>query len=149
VLVVGAVEIRGEGSGRLRLGIVPAATQTALTTFVRGNVADGAQVFTDGLPSYTPLSSLGYDHRPEVEEGKRNLRNILPRIHRVFSNLKTWLKGTHHGVGAKNLDVYLREYEFRFNRRRTPMAAFQSLLGLTSQHEPQPVRRRGAQTVRS
>jgi hypothetical protein len=25
---------------------------------------------------------------------------------------------------------------FRFNRRRTPMAAFQSLLGLTSEHGP-------------
>jgi hypothetical protein len=25
---------------------------------------------------------------------------------------------------------------FRFNRRRTPMAAFQSLLGLTAQHPP-------------
>jgi hypothetical protein len=25
---------------------------------------------------------------------------------------------------------------FRFNRRHTPMAAFQSLLGLTAQHAP-------------
>ena len=142
VLVVGAVEVRGEGSGRIRLGIIPAATQAALTTFIRGNVTDGAQVFTDGLSSYAPLASLGYDHRTEMEEEKRDHRNILPRIHRVFSNLKTWIKGTHHGVDAKNLEVYLREFEFRFNRRRTPMAAFQSLLGLTTQHEPQPVRRR-------
>lgn len=142
VLIVGAVEVRGEGSGRIRLGIIPAATQAALTTFIRGNVTDGAQVFTDGLSSYAPLASLGYDHRTEIEDENRDHRNILPRIHRVFSNLKTWIKGTHHGVDAKNLEVYLREFEFRFNRRRTPMAAFQSLLGLTSQHEPQPVRRR-------
>jgi transposase-like protein len=149
VLVVGAVEVRGEGSGRLRLGVIPAATQAALTTFIRGNVTDGARVFTDGLSSYAPLTSFGYDHRTEIDDEKCNHRTILPRIHRVFSNLKTWLKGTHHGVGAKNLEVYLREFEFRFNRRRTPMAAFQSLLGLTSQHEPQPVRRRRADTVRS
>ena len=58
VLVVGAVAVRGEGSGRLRLGIIPAATQAALTTFIRGNVADGARVFTDGLSSYTPLAGL-------------------------------------------------------------------------------------------
>lgn len=149
VLVIGAVEVRGEGSGRLRLAVIPAATQAALTTFVRGNVAAGAQVITDGLPGYAPLASLGYEHRPEIEDGKRNPRNILPRIHRVFSNLKTWLKGTHHGVGAKNLEIYLREFEFRFNRRRTPMAAFQSLLGLTSQHEPQPVRRRREDSLRT
>jgi hypothetical protein len=30
------------------------------------------------------------------------------------------------------LQVYLDEFAFRFNRRRTPMAAFQTLLGLAS-----------------
>jgi hypothetical protein len=29
-----------------------------------------------------------------------------------------------------------RPYVFRFNRRGTPMAAFQTLLGLGTQHEP-------------
>ena len=54
----------------------------------------------------------------------------------MFSNLKAWLTGTHHGVGQQHLQHYLNEYMFRFNRRRTPMAAFQSLLGLTSKHGP-------------
>ena len=59
---------------------------------------------------------------------------ILPRVHRVFGNLQTWLRGTHHGVSGKHLQAYLDEFVFRFNRRRTPMAAFQTLLGLGSQH---------------
>jgi hypothetical protein len=50
------------------------------------------------------------------------------------SRLQTWLRGTHHGVSGKHLQAYLDEFVFRFNRRRTPMAAFQSLLGLGS-HE--------------
>ena len=66
----------------------------------------------------------------------RNAAELLPRVHRTFSNLETWLKGTHHGVGAKHLPHYLDEFVFRFNRRRTPMAAFQSLLGLSMQHPP-------------
>jgi hypothetical protein len=57
-------------------------------------------------------------------------------LNRVFSNLKTWLAGTHHGVSPKHLPHYVNEFVFRFNRRRTPMAAFQSLLGLTAQHTP-------------
>lgn len=48
----------------------------------------------------------------------------LPRIHRVFGDLKTWLRGTHHGVGHRHLQADLDEFAFRFNRRRTPMAAF-------------------------
>jgi hypothetical protein len=57
-------------------------------------------------------------------------------VHRVISNLKSWLQGTHRGVSTDQLQVYLDEYVFRFNRRRTPMAAFQTLLGLGSAQPP-------------
>ena len=39
-------------------------------------------------------------------------------------------------VSSKHLPHYVNEFVFRFNRRRKPMAAFQSLLGLTTQHAP-------------
>ena len=61
---------------------------------------------------------------------------VLPRAHRAISNFKSWLRGTHRGVSAEHLQVYLDEFIFRYNRRRTPMAAFQTLLGLSSQHPP-------------
>ena len=60
----------------------------------------------------------------------------MPRAHRAASNLKTWLQGTHRGVSTEHLPVYLDEFVFRHNRRRTPMAAFQTLLGLGALHEP-------------
>ncbi|NGZ11706.1 MAG: DDE transposase, partial [Nitrospira sp. LK70] len=31
---------------------------------------------------------------------------------------------------------YLDEFVFRFNRRKTPMAAFQTLLGISAQKSP-------------
>ncbi len=61
---------------------------------------------------------------------------LLPRIHQEFGNLQTWLRGTHHGVSNKHLPAYLDEFAFRFNRRRTPMAAFQTLLGLGGRRTP-------------
>jgi len=39
-------------------------------------------------------------------------------------------------VSSEQLQVYLDEFTFRFNRRRTPMAAFQTLLGLGSTQPP-------------
>ena len=39
-------------------------------------------------------------------------------------------------MGADQLPVYLDEFVFRWHRRRNPMAGFQTLLGLGSQHEP-------------
>jgi len=53
-------------------------------------------------------------------------------IHIAFSNLKTWLLGTHHGVSHHYLQAYLNEFVFRFNRRFYPMTAFNSALGLAA-----------------
>ena len=133
-MVIGAVEIRGEGSGRVRLAILSSATRATLEAFIVANVEPGGVVHTDGFPAYRHVVELGYEHETELSGGKRNPRGVLPRIHRVFSNLKTWLKGTHHGVSTDHLAAYLHEFEFRFNRRHTPMAAFQTLLGLSGHH---------------
>jgi hypothetical protein len=46
------------------------------------------------------------------------------------------LIGTHHGVSRDQLQVYLDEFVFRHNRRRLPMASFQTLLGLGAGHKP-------------
>ena len=135
-IVVGAVEVRdGGGSGRIRLAVVEDLSATSLTAFVTAAVKPGNTVLTDGWQGYAPLRHA-YDHRPSTVGELRNASKLLPRVHRTFANLKTWLKGTHHGVSAKHLPHYADEFVFRFNRRRTPMAAFQSLLGLTTQHAP-------------
>ena len=42
----------------------------------------------------------------------------MPRVHRVASLLKRWLLGTPQGaVRPRQLDYYLDEFTFRFNRR--------------------------------
>ena len=134
-LVGGAVEIR-TASGRVRLQVVPDASGPSLTGFVKLNVEPGSTVVTEGWPSYAPLAAMGYRHRPRTQGNPKQAETVLPRVHRVFGNLKTWLRGTHHGVGHHHLQAYLDEFTVRFNRRRTPMAAFQPLLGLGSQQPP-------------
>ncbi len=57
-----------------------------------------------------------------------------PDAHRAVSNLKAWLHGHRSRRQHEHLAVYLDEYVFRHNRRRTPMAAFQTLLGLGAAH---------------
>ena len=134
--MVGAVEVRGIASGRVRLQVVPDASGSSLTGFVRAQVEPGTIVVTDGWRGYASLSGMGYRHRPRIQGAPQRAETLLPCVHRVFGNLKTWLRGTHHGVGNQHLQAYLDEFTFRFNRRRTPMAAFQTLLGLGSQQAP-------------
>jgi transposase-like protein len=134
-IVVGAVEVRGRGSGRIRLAVVEDLSAASLGRFVAASVQPGSTLLTDGWQGYAPLRRT-YDHRPSPVGDPKAASQLFPRVHRTFSNLKTWLKGTHHGVSSKHLPHYVDEFVFRFNRRRTPMAAFQSLLGLTTQHAP-------------
>lgn len=131
-----AIEVRGQGSGRLRLQVLENSQAKTLEAFTKATTAPGAIVRTDGLPSYNGLPKLGYDHRPRKVASVKAGEELLPRVHRAVSNLKAWMHGTHRGVSDAHLQVYLDEYVFRHNRRRTPMASFQTLLGLSTQHEP-------------
>ena len=130
-----AVEVRGRGSGRLRLAVLRDASQASLTDFVRATVGPGAVVHTDGWHGYNRLDAAGYERRRRTQLAEPG-EQLLPRAHRAVSNLKAWLHGTHRGVGDPYLQVYLDEFVFRHNRRRTPMAAFQTLLGLGASHPP-------------
>ena len=134
-IVVGAVEVRGRGSGRIRLAVVEDLSAASLVPFVEASVEPGSILLADGWQGYAPLRKT-YDYRPSTVGNPKKAAKLLPRVHQTFSNLKTWLKGTHHGVSSKHLPHYVNEFVFRFNRRRKPMAAFQSLLGLTTQHAP-------------
>lgn len=135
-IVVAAVELRGQGSGRLRLGVVPDLSNTNLCGFVEEAVEPGAVVHTDAWQGYRRLDRLGYDHRPSSQRPAAPGEWLLPRAHRSISNLKAWLHGTHRDVSRVHLQVYLDEFVFRHNRRRTPMAAFQTLLGLGAHRPP-------------
>jgi len=131
--VVVAVEVRGRASGRVRLRALADASAASLLPFVHETIAPGTVVYTDGWRGYARVASRGFDHRVRLMKAGEDPSRILPHVHRVISNLKSWLRGTHHGVWPKHLQPYLDEYAFRFNRRRTPMAAFQTILGIGSQ----------------
>ena len=123
------------------MAVIQDATAVRLTGFVRDN-SPAPTVHTDAWAGYRPLARLGYtgpqqagrpsarslpgrDHAPGAE--------LMPRVHRVISNFKSWLQGAQRGDSGEHLQVYLDEYTFSFNRRRSPIAGFQTLLGLQGQ----------------
>lgn len=131
-----AIEVRGRGSGRVRLSVLEDASGCSLGSFVKASTAVGAIVHSDGWKGYNGLRKAGFDHCPRSQRAGVGEEPYLPRAHRAISNLKAWMHGTHRGVSNEHLPVYLNEFVFRHNRRGTPMAAFQTLLGLGALHEP-------------
>jgi len=55
---------------------------------------------------------------------------------RAIGNLQQWLLWTYRGVSPEQLRVSLDEFVFRHNRRRLPMAALPTLLGLGTGRKP-------------
>jgi transposase-like protein len=151
-LVLVAVEKRGKASGRLRMGVIPDFKAITLSAFIQQNVAQGSTIYTDGLKTFTGLEEAGYKHIPRSQPLRIDLRkgakSVVPLADRAIGNLQQWLIGTYHGVSRAQLQVYLDEFVFRHNRRKQPMAAFQTLLGLGAGRMPTPYRRiRGARDL--
>lgn len=156
IYVVGAVEVKerppvaegktptkamlrraGKYAGRLRLRVIPDRTHGSLLDFASQSIARESRVTTDDWGGYDRLAEeCGVYHTQIAERGDPAMaEQHLPLIHLVFSNLKTWLLGTHHSVSDQHMQAYLNEFVFRFNRRFYPFNGFRSLLGLAMANE--------------
>jgi hypothetical protein len=65
----------------------------------------------------------------------------------VFGNLKTWLRGTFHGVSPKHLQRYLDEFVYRFDRRWHEDVLSGFVLRRAMQAQPFPYHRLTAERV--
>ena len=121
----------------MRLQVLPDASAKTLGGLLSSTTEPGAIVHTDAWHGYDRLTAEGWDHRRRNQSAASpGDEPVLPRAHRAISNLKAWLHGTHRWAAPEHLQSYLNEYVFRHNRRGNPHAAFQTLLGLSSAHNP-------------
>ena len=139
-LVLVAVEKRGRGSGRVRMKVIPDFKAKTIVPFLRQNVCIGSTLYTDSLKSFEGLTEAGFKHvartQPLRSELRKGAKSAVPLADRAVGNFQQWLIGTYHGVSKPQLQVYLDEFVFRYNRRKTPAAAFQTLLGLGTGRKP-------------
>jgi transposase-like protein len=117
----GSIELDGATFGRRETGteqeiLVAEETKKNAQEFVNSSIESGSMINTDGSPSLRNLSGVDVDYQV-VGGNKEIVKSWLPWVHKMISNSKAWVIGTHHGVDAGYLDAYLAEYFFRFNRR--------------------------------
>jgi len=118
---------------------IPDFKGNTIIAFLHENVSPGSAIYTDGLKSFSGLTEAGFKHIARTQPLRSALRkgaqSAVPLADRAIGNLQQWLIGTYHGVSKPQLQVYLDEFVFRHNRRKTPAAAFQTLLGLGTGRE--------------
>lgn len=144
-LVAIAAQIDGKGIGRIHLRRISTASASPLVAFVKHAIMPGSVVITDRWEAYAELKQEGFKHRPRViNASSKTASGLLPRVHRVASLFKRWLLGTHQGaLSRKQLDSYLDEFTFRFNRRtsRYRWKLFYRLVAQAVAVEPVPYSR--------
>ena len=104
-----AVEDRGEKAGRVRMQRLRSRAVAQLVGFVTRAVEPGATIRADRASVADALAGLGYGRAPD---------GGLAHLPGVSDRLEAWLLGTHQGAASHDqLDWYLDEFTFRFNRR--------------------------------
>jgi len=134
LLIVGAVEVNSMGhAGRIRLTQIDDFSGQSLKDFVAENVTKDSVAKTDGWSGYQGLDGVTHDAHTV---GPVAAHIILPSVHRLFSNLKSWALGVYHGLRRKHLQSYLDEFTFRFNRRRYRTSAFKAIFNIATKTNP-------------
>ena len=132
------VFVAAELHGRIRMEHSPNLTIEAVKSFAKRNLSPTSQVTTDGYRSFSQKSLGSRPHHQHIQKKKRHITfDPLQQAHFALSLFKRCWIGTYHGaISRKHLQVYLDEFEFRYNRRKTVgvgrIAArlFQSLVGI-------------------
>jgi hypothetical protein len=113
--VAAAVEVRAGGEpGRVRMQRVPGPAAADLVAFVGWAVEPGTVVRSGRQDAAAALAALGYLVPAERQDEPAMAcgNDVVARLHR-------WLDATYSGaVSTAQLDWYLDEFTFRFNRRR-------------------------------
>lgn len=128
-VVLGMIE-RGEG-GTAIVKVVPDAKQATLHAEIEANVVKGSEIHADMLGGYNKLDQKGYTLRRinKAQVGYVSKQGVtVNAVENFWRHLKCSIRGTHISVSKELLEHYVKEFEYRFNRRMTPSGMLSELL---------------------
>ena len=120
-----------ERDGNLIAKVVPNQRRATLQPVVTTHVLPGGQLHTDELSSYAGLHVQGYRHMTVNHSAGEYVGfqgASVNGIENFWRHLKCSINGTHIFVSAKHLNRYVKEFEYRFNRRSAPDSMFAELI---------------------
>jgi len=120
-LVAIAVQTDTYGIHRCYAKVIENAGGDEICAFLNEKVEKGSTVKTDKWTGYKPSAN---DFN--LVQEKSNSGKTHKLVHRQIMMIKAWLRGIHHR--CKNLQDYLNEYCYRFNRLKRTNTIFHKLI---------------------
>jgi len=105
---------------KIRAKCIPNASKGELHAFIKENIAEGSTLIRDDWSGYSGIDDEGY--HSEISNASKSISedDRLPHIHLAISLIKRWILGTYQGsIDESNLQTYLEEFTFRFNRKNS------------------------------
>jgi len=123
------IGFRQRGGSILAFPIGPRRDVAAVTTMVRGTVAEGASVYTDEASWYDRLEEY-YRHRfVRHSKGHYVSDDVYTNgIESVWAIVKRAHKGIYHHWHPKNTQRYMDEIAFRLNEKGTTMETLSAIV---------------------
>ncbi|MCG8340331.1 MAG: IS1595 family transposase [Cytophagales bacterium] len=128
--VVLAIKTSDYGIHKAYAQVINGAGTKELRPFFERYIAAQACIKTAGWPGYSPLKA-SYPFSKQYPSKKGKSLQLTPRYILMF---KAWLRGIHHSV--KHLQVYLCEYNYRFNMIKQKKVIFHDLITKMVKAEP-------------
>lgn len=122
-LVVLAIERKSKGISRMYAKVIPNAGSESFRPFFEKHIDPAAHIKTDEWAGYRPLMK-DFPFLHQTPSGKKG--DNFPDMHRAIMMFKAWLRGIHHSV--RDLQAYLDEYTYRFNRNWMKAGIFDNLI---------------------
>jgi len=122
------VAISKDEKGRpqfLKMKVLDNLKGVTIGSFAKDNITLGSTIQSDAYHSYQKPLADGYTHQYEVYDSDSDM---LHWLHMVVGNAKSFLLGTYHGNCRDNLQPFLDEFCYRFNRRGFKDELFSRLL---------------------
>jgi len=132
--VVLAIEHRNGKSGRAYARVIEDYSFASLRHIFNDHISEDAFVVTDEWSGYKPLKKLYKNMSSKLSKNGQNFQTI----HIQIRNLKNWLRGTHSYCNKENLNEYLDEYFFRFNRNNFRATILEKVLERMALSPPKP-----------
>ena len=103
---------------KIRAKHIKNASKSELHDFIKENISKGSTLIRDDWSGYSGIDDEGYHSEISKVSHATTEDDKLPHVHLAISLMKRWILGTYQGsIDEHNLQTYLEEFTFRFNRK--------------------------------
>ena len=119
-----------ERKGRVKANVMNNLKKSRVEPIIVENIEKNSEVFTDEFLSYQGIDKLDLNHDMVKHKIKEYVRGNVHTntIEGFWSQLKRSIHGTYHSVSPQHLQLYVDEFAYRYNHRKSEIPLFHHLM---------------------